>query len=713
MNLRTLIALSMLLGLSTTFIQKRCRSEELTDIDLRPTDVILYSAGVGFVLLSGEVNSDGAYRFDASQQQLDDLMKSIVVFGDSGSVRLVLPVDIQNLDPPATKRRLLAETIGETLGGLRGHTISLQLKSDQSVKGRIISVELTSVTEGGQLVDRELVSLLTSDGIVSVLLKDTKQWQIEDKHSRELFSDELIRYSDLKSRNRPTQQSLVKAELRFSVNEAQKVDVGWLQNMPVWKASYRLIDDQMKMWTTFENKTSTDWKEVNLTLVDGHPVSFRTPIYQQRYAERPSIPLPISSESIPPSFEELLPQLSQKGHVTINQGGSISRDFAMGGGGFGGGGFGGGFTGSGGAMGGVASDADAFIGDEMGMGMGMMGPGENSALSDRVHSSNIGNVDQPIATGADLHLHRSQVTLAKNASLSVPETTVDVDSEIVSVFSPASHTTSPSRCVQLENKMKMRLPAGPATIYSSGTFVGDMMLPELSPGIPRLIAFARDANVRCDYDAPSELDSTLESVSVDGAKKAFIAIETRLRKHLYQVSNRIDEKRTLIVNHPKPNSPWAVVMKDRQPKETTTAWRYRLDLDGGKTETLSIVEKSTQSTFHRWDNVSLEQLRIWGGEERLNVRVQETAQRILEWRKSEIELKSKLSATRTRRDRARAESSRVSSILKSLEDSTSDSLRSRYLIKLGKLEDQIESLEQSELQDTETLNQVERKLASS
>jgi hypothetical protein len=137
--------------------------------ELKLTDVIAYSAGVGFVSFTGEVNDNAVFRIATSTAELDDLLKSLVVLRASGTATINVPNDVAQEEPI---RIVQAETVGEILQSLRGESVSLNFSVSDTVQGRVLAVELRSMLEGNELVDREVVSLLTEHGIVSVPLKD-------------------------------------------------------------------------------------------------------------------------------------------------------------------------------------------------------------------------------------------------------------------------------------------------------------------------------------------------------------------------------------------------------------------------------------------------------------------------------------------------------------------------------------------------------------
>src|SRR5206468_840187 len=77
-------------------------------------------------------------------------------------------------------------------------------------------------------------------------------------------------------------------QLHFGRGGARQVRAGYLQEMPIWKASYRLVLDQggkpyLQGWGIVENTTDEDWKDVRLSLISGRPISFIQELYQPLY----------------------------------------------------------------------------------------------------------------------------------------------------------------------------------------------------------------------------------------------------------------------------------------------------------------------------------------------------------------------------------------------------------------------------------------------
>ena len=82
--------------------------------------------------------------------------------------------------------------------------------------------------------------------------------------------------------------------LNFLGDGKRPVRVGYIQETPIWKTSYRLVlkDKEqpfLQGWAIVENTTEEDWDDVDLTLVSGRPISFIMDLYQPLYVQRPVV----------------------------------------------------------------------------------------------------------------------------------------------------------------------------------------------------------------------------------------------------------------------------------------------------------------------------------------------------------------------------------------------------------------------------------------
>ena len=102
-------------------------------------------------------------------------------------------------------------------------------------------------------------------------------------------------------------------DIKLSGEGARNIVVAYVQEMPVWKTSYRLVLPDAKAneekaaadgkakpsdsftiqgWAIVENTTDEDWNDVTLSLVSGRPVSFTMDLYEPLFLTRPNVPVP-------------------------------------------------------------------------------------------------------------------------------------------------------------------------------------------------------------------------------------------------------------------------------------------------------------------------------------------------------------------------------------------------------------------------------------
>lgn len=302
--------------------------------------VVLFSSGVGYFERSARVTGDATVSLSFRTNQINDILKSLVLFDPQGTVR---PVTYTTRDAHLRRLGSVGQgidgsiTLGALLRRFQGARVRLETGAE-GVEGRIVSVNLKvqAVKEGGVL-QTEVMNVLTEGGLQAVSLEQVSRVKLLD----ERLDRELRESLEALATGLDDQRKSV--ELRFTGNAAREVRAAYLQEMPVWKTSYRLVlSDREKPylqgWAQVENTTDEDWKDVRLGLVSGRPVSFIQELYQPLYIPRPTVQAQLVGSPIPQTYGEVLEGEGKRAPGAGGFGG-----FAGGmGGGFGFGGLGGG-----------------------------------------------------------------------------------------------------------------------------------------------------------------------------------------------------------------------------------------------------------------------------------------------------------------------------------------------------------------------------------
>ncbi|MDF1523835.1 MAG: hypothetical protein P1P87_13590, partial [Trueperaceae bacterium] len=258
-----LATLLLVLGMATAQAQDAAASAG----DLPVTRVVLFTTGVGYFEHVGTVVGTQEVELRVATEHMDDLLQSLVLEDlDGGSVR---PVRYGARDPLA---RVLGSyaldlsgdpTLAELLAQARGE--ALRVEASETIAGVLVNVERTTVGDG---VPTTLLTLATADGLRRVALEEVRDLRFENAALRAELDAALAAIAQARDDDAHT------VTLRFEGDGERRVRVGYVREMPVWKASYRLVlgDEgraDLQGWAIFDNPTNLDLVDVELAFVAG------------------------------------------------------------------------------------------------------------------------------------------------------------------------------------------------------------------------------------------------------------------------------------------------------------------------------------------------------------------------------------------------------------------------------------------------------------
>ena len=267
------------------------------------TRVVLFTSGVGFFEHQGHVTDDAAVDLKFNVADINDLLKSMIL-EDQGGGR-ISTVTYGSRDPITKTLKTFAvdltrrPTIGELLEQVRGQRVTVE--SPMPVTGKILGIEVREQKVGkDETIEVEMLNLLTPTGLRSIALDSAGEIRLESDALNAELQDALAILAQSHSRDKKN------VTLKFLGSGERPVRVGYIQEAPLWKTSYRLVlrDDAppfLQGWAIVENTTEHDWQDVRLTLVNGRPISFIMDLYQPLYVARPVV--------APETFASLRPQM--------------------------------------------------------------------------------------------------------------------------------------------------------------------------------------------------------------------------------------------------------------------------------------------------------------------------------------------------------------------------------------------------------------------
>ncbi len=373
------------------------------------------------------------------------------------------------------------------LARLRGAEV--QVVGRASLHGRILTLAREEVVEGESRSARHRLSLAGPEGIRSVILETIDGLSFADAELQREMDQVLARLAEGGSAQER------KLEIRLAGAPAGPVGLGYLAEMPLWKASWRLVagqgDGLLQGWAILENASGQDWRDVAVTLIGGSPRALRQALFASHYVQRPEVPVDGEARKERQDFVAMAaaPPMEAESAVRSLRAGAA--------------------------------------------------PLETGAAQE-LTAQTLFPLPQP-------------VTLPQGQTVMAPIVDRTVPIERVALYRAAAGGPHPSAALRLRNTTGASLPAGLATLYETLpdgglTFLGDAPLPQLAPGGEELLAYGLDGNIdvavqqesRGRVDRARVADGVLELTRLEqqqfnyavtarfaGAPRSFVLEQTR------------------------------------------------------------------------------------------------------------------------------------------------------------------------------------------
>ncbi|WP_178131194.1 DUF4139 domain-containing protein, partial [Reyranella sp. CPCC 100927] len=453
-------------------------------------------------------------------------------------------------------------------------------------------------------------------------------------------------------------------ELTSKGQGKRTVRVAYIVTAPVWKASYRLTvpgegdvtKAHLQGWAVVENMSGQDWKDVDLTLVSGHPIAFRQALYQSYYIDRPYVPVDVVGRLMPktdqgtmpapppPPAPASAPAMRGRDQRQMTPDGKV-LPYA-------------------GATGGVAP-ADAVA-----------PPAAQVAAQEALTQVSF-RFPNPVSVGNGL-------------TLSVPIINGEVPVKRQALYQPETHTRNPLASVRLQNDGSTGLPPGIVTIYerTSGqvAYVGDARLSALPAGENRLLSYALDQKVVVS------VESTQTETLVRGSIVQGVLNYQMLERQTvtYRVKAPAKEDRQLLVETAKLDG-WKLVKPVAQNiGQIEGKYRIPFDLKGGETQTFEVVQEQVVDQELALTDTDEERIVFFAKAKEFDQKTRDALNRIIQLQNAVKTAEKKVEQGETQRTRIAQEQQRIRENLKSV-PANSD-LQRRYLATLDKQETELETL---------------------
>ena len=428
--------------------------------------VTLSSTGLAQIERAGEVAADQPVVFRAPLGDIDDLLRSLMILDPVGRVEgLSLPArDLLNEAFRGLPLRPADfENRASLLNALRG-----QEAEATGVRGRIATA---AETEAGLAL-----SLIAQRGLLSVLLKPGDEVTLTDP----ALAARVARAAEALAAARSDDERRI--EIRLKADRARQVAAIYVAGAPLWKPSYRLLapalgatggQARLMGWAVVENASGSDWEGVRVSLVSDDAVAFRQPIFEPVTVPRPELPVRIAEAIRVTPDTGAMPPMPAAAPMMAPPPAPAPR--------------------AGMRMEAAPAPLAATVTTE--------------AAAGRVAFS----LEQP-------------VTLRSGETANLPFLDLNLPAERLWWVQDLT-ATRPLQALRFRNTSNHVLPDGLITVYDGAgapSFLGDAELRALSPGDQRLIAFARDRDLRL-----SSQNSSRDEITRITLRRGFISLDAK------------------------------------------------------------------------------------------------------------------------------------------------------------------------------------------
>jgi hypothetical protein len=559
--------------------------------DLALKRVMLSTGGVGYFEYEATVAGDGELTLEVRRDQVDDVLKSVVVYDDRGAPGAV---SLPGADPTATALRAAPFTVDDLsspaalLRALRGAEV--HVAGPRAVTGRILSVTEETVRlpgDGGETVRRRL-TLSTAEGLRQLMLEEADSLRFTDPLLQAQLDAGLsaLAQNPRQERRRLTFRVAGReqggGEQKGGEQAAERrVRVAYVVAAPLWKAAYRLSlpaagegepavkaaeKGALQGWAVLENLSGEDWREVELTLASGAPVTLRQALYAPYFIDRPEAPVEVVGRVFPPA-----------------DGGSVALAARQ------------------------AEAAPPPPPSPMPRAMPPAAPAPGAMAKSALPSGDeqwsapalpeTGSATPAGDTAQVLFRAPRPVSAPDGGTLMVPIVAAAFPVERLALYQPGTSSRHPLAALRLTNGAAAALPPGLLTFYETvngaAAFVGDARMAILPAGDSRLLSFAVDQAVTVDRsDRPGRALS--RATVADGVLNLSVV---ERQTSVYTVAGAKDGPRKLLIEHPR-RAGWELA--DPAPaatgvEATAAAYRLPLEVPAGGTARLSVTLERPRS----------------------------------------------------------------------------------------------------------------------
>ena len=648
------------------------------------TKATLYRLGVGWFTAESNVDSENVF-FPLSTKSLNDFLKTVVIKVEPSSEY------VQNIsfDTQENISDFFDSNRGLTglLEFLRGKKVKINYyknlpkntKSNSSptlleAKGIVIGFETDIEEEYRESTPPFGVITLYDENQKKILVIPLKEilfiYLLEEKTHSQLLDHLFIAGGSFEA------EKEVIVRIHLSSNNAKKLKIHFLSEVPAWKITYRihLLDqkeeknqDENKLlietWGIVDNKTQMDWVNCSLELSTETPVSFQYDLSTPHYITRPTIERETSVDfSLRPEeferFEGEFPEVS------------APENFAM-----------------------AAPRSAPMAKKAFETQKKYQPPPEQATATAKLGES------------VTYHLS-SPVTIKKGQSSMVPLKHETIPGKEELLFDEEKHKIHPFKVIFLKNSLSYALDKAPLSIFKEQKFLGETMLPRISSGEETHIPFALEKNITIKH----EIKTFTQRIALGIEKQYQYQVNKTIQEHSWKIKNKTKKKYSLKIKLPK-NKGFIMENKTNKDKETQTEWLISVILPPNKTiEVKRTISKEYKVTYYIND-LTPQQLEEFLKHSKIDEKTKKIIKELQALKLKKIEIKNEISGLEITLKKLEKHYQKILETLKVIQDNHEEQkYRQKYLKEMDEIKTKIEKTANILQHKEEELNRLEKEI---
>lgn len=629
--------------------------------------VALFKSGVGYFELRGSVEAGEGIELYFKREQMNDLLKSLTILnlsgGEVGSHAISVVYDStktakQQLSDYAFELRK-GDGLPQVLEQLQGSKIELII-GNTAITGTIVGVETRITMQGEIKIPFFYLSIMDSNGQLRSF--DTNEIS-GVKFLDQRLNQDINRYLTILSQKHRKDE---KAVLITPKGEGrQELLISYVTEVPVWKATYRIIIPEGKKgikpflqgWAIIDNVSGKDWKNVELSLISGLPISFIQNLYDPQFKKRPVVEVEREAPLAP-----AVPEAGMRTDRMVAAAAPMTKPKQR-------------------RMKSFAAEREM---KEMRL--------EGANFDERMRELKVDTITREKGEMFEYRIDHP-VTIERNRSALVPIVAAEIEGQAVDLYNEKIRADNPLAAVRLKNSTGLTLEGGPLTVFQGGSYAGDALVKTFKPDEQRYITYAVDLGLRVNTKVGTkseQVDRVVINRGVIRMRRGIIETKT------YNLENNNARSKTVVIEHPY-HATWKLLNKEKPIEITDNYLRFEVKVPGLKVTKFSVREMRESWERIMITNLTPDQIIVLVRKKYLTENTQKKLEQIVSLKSEISSIDRGLKAVQKERGQIFEDQKRLRANLRGLRQTTEEKgLRNRYVKRLNHQETRLEELRKGE-----------------